>query len=345
MRPADEAVQFKYLRALESGRDETELLKAVQSFADGIRAGLESSAVKNSRLFALYRKTAKILLGMGKNEKGIDYLIEAVNRDPLNIENLKWSFFAARALKLDDRFRDYYLRLADKSTSDYRWPVVLARLHRWQGDDEKALAAMRRALQIEPHQEFLYGEIFRIAAGLKRHDQALDILKKQLAITDNKRDVLLALAEELSLLGRDQELGEMIARLIKVSPYDSTYAAVLDLLLKQKKTLQALPLAGQFYDGMLNRIGRDYLEPDLLSGIARTFFANHQPLAVFEKFKSLRQQLKNMKESQGGDDYRDQLRAGGGFPQVSLERKHAAGGEYGGRSVFFAKRSKTISWP
>ena len=301
MRPADEAVQLKYLRALESGQDEAELLKAVQFFADGIRAGLESSAVKNSKLFALYRKTARILLGMGKNEKGIDYLIEAVNRDPLNVENLKWSFFTARALKLNDRFRDYYLRLADKSTSDFRWPVVLARLHRWQGDDEKALETMRKALQIEPHQEFLYEEIFRITAGLKRHDQALDILKKQLAITDNKRDVLLALAEELSLLGRDQELGEIIARLIRVSPYDSTYAAVLDLLLKQKKTLQALTLANQFYDGMLNKIGRDYLDTELLSGVARTFFANHQVLNVFEKFKSLRQQIKTLKESKGGD--------------------------------------------
>ena len=258
MRPADEAIQSKTLRALEAGRDEMELLKVVNSFADGIRSGLDSAAAKNNKLFTLYRKAARILLGMGKNEKGIDYLIEAVNRTPLNVENLKWSFFTARTLNLSGRFLEYYLRLAAKSTSDYRWPVVLGRLYRWQGEDEKALENMRKALQIEPHQEFLYGEIFRITAGLKRHEQALDILKKQLAITDNKRDVLLALAEELSLLGRDRELGEIIARLIKVSPYDSTYAAVLDLLLKQKKSSAALALANQFYDGMLNRIGRDY---------------------------------------------------------------------------------------
>lgn len=301
MRPAAEDVQLKYLRALEADKDESELLKAVRLFADGIRSGLESSAVKNSKLFTLYLKTARILLGMGKNEKGVDYLIEAVNRDPFNVENLKWSFFSARSLNLGDRFRDYYLRLAGQSTSDYRWPVLLSRLYRWQGDDEKALDFMRQALQIEPHQEFLYGEIFRITAGLKRHEQALDILKKQLAITDNKRDVLLALAEELSLLNRDREMGEIIAQLVKISPYDSTYAAVLEVLLKQKKYAPALALAGRFYDGLLGKIGRDYLDSELLTGIARAFIANRQVLAVFEKFKSLRQQIKTLKESRGGD--------------------------------------------
>ena len=299
--PEDQSFQNRYLQVLEAVKDDAGLVQAVGGFAASIRSGTETFASKKQRLFFLYRQAARSLETMGRHEKSVDFLIEAINQDPLNLENLKWSYFTARNVNLGGRIKEYYRKLADTSASNYRWAVVLSRIHQLDGEGEEALKQMQRALEIEPHLEFLYDQLFRIHYLLNRPDRALEILKKQLAISDQKRDVLVKIFTLLSSLNRDREMEDIIANLVKISPNFSTYASILDVLLKQKKYDIAFSYAGQFLDEIRKRSRRDYIEEDLLSMVSISYITSHRLTEIFDRLKSLRTELAVLKESQGDE--------------------------------------------
>ena len=292
----DQTFQNRYLQVLEAVKDDGELIKAAGVFASSIRSGTETSESKRQELFSLYRQVARSLGAIGRHEKSVDFLIEAINQDPLNLENLKWSYLAARSVDLGGRIRDYYLKLADKASSNYRWSVRSPRIHQLDGNGEGALRQMQRALSIEPHLEFLYDEIFRVHYALNQMDQALDVLKKQLAISDGKRDVLVEIFTLLSALNRDKEMSDVIANLVKISPYSHLF--VDPRRAAETKEIRCRFLIPSSFWKRSGNGAAGTTSKRICSLVSIAYVCHHRLREGFDQFKSLRAELAAQKESQ-----------------------------------------------
>ena len=280
-------IPFKYLTVLESLGDPRGVTEALNMSGDRIRSGVDGLEAKNLRLFELYRRGAMTLARLGMKEKAVDYLIEAVNRQPVNREFLRWTFFKAREMALENRILDYYRKLAATSSSDYRWTLVLARLQQLAGDGAQALTLLQKAQQIEPHLEFLYDELFKAYYAQNRRAEALEILKKQLAITENKAEVLLRFGDALLRAGRDGELGGVLAQLIQISPYFSTYTSIMKLLAEQGKNVSLLEYADRFWNEVRKRYRREYLPAEFFEQYTVAYMRGDRLEDAFERLKSL----------------------------------------------------------
>lgn len=128
--------------------------------------------------------------------------IEIVNRDPEDETKLDAAIAYARRYGGGPQLVAYYQRISRESYKNYRWNVVLARLHEATGDHPNAAREYRNAIGNQPELVELYDALAAVELRAQNYDAALDALARASELTNDDPQFIKRTVEVLERAGR-----------------------------------------------------------------------------------------------------------------------------------------------
>jgi tetratricopeptide (TPR) repeat protein len=139
--------------------------------------------------------------------------IEIVNREPEDEAKLDAAIAYARRYGGGPQLVAHYQRIAKESYKNYRWNVVLARLHEATGDLSNAAREYRNAIGNQPETVELYDALAAVELRAQNYDAALAALGKASELTNDDPQFVKRAIEVLERAGRTREAAEARAKL------------------------------------------------------------------------------------------------------------------------------------
>ena len=144
--------------------------------------------------------------------------------------------------------KDLLLRLENEHKADALAHFVEGMSYEENGEMEKALAAYRKVLDVDPGQTDLAGRVASLLARQDDFPQAIDVLKDAIKASPNAPDPFLQLAFIYAkYLGRTDQAIDYVNRAIAIDPHNITaYERLCELALAagdEKKAVQSLDRA------------------------------------------------------------------------------------------------------
>lgn len=135
----------------------------------------------------------------------IEQHIEIINRNPDNGESVNAAIEYAKRYGGADAMIAYYAKTSQQSFKDYRWNLVLARLHDSKGDWTNAKAQMRQAINNQPEMVELHSELAEMAKRAKDFNLAIEELKLCAERTNDDPAYVRLLADAYDKAGRTKD--------------------------------------------------------------------------------------------------------------------------------------------
>jgi tetratricopeptide (TPR) repeat protein len=142
--------------------------------------------------------------------------VEIVNRDPDDDEALESAIAYAKRYGGADELLSYYEKTARQAYKNYRWNVVLARIHEAKGDMASAARSYREAIGNQPEMVELHAALAEIYLKAGDYDDALKSLDRAAELSDDDPQYVRRTAEVLEKAGRTRE-AEVLRRKLPVA--------------------------------------------------------------------------------------------------------------------------------
>ena len=225
---------FNTLARIYSLRDDYAGLAALYRRAvEVVRADAElGPEARTSRIAELRLGLIENLIHLGDFTAALDQYVEIVNRDYDDEGILATAYRFAARHGLLERLLGYYTATSERSFRDFRWNVVLARLHQLDNRLADAEGQWRAAIRNEPQRIELHSALAGVYLRLQRYAEAVEVYR-QIYRLDRRNDRwLLTIARTQALAGDVDAARETLEGMLAGEPpgYRKYFevAAVLD---------------------------------------------------------------------------------------------------------------------
>lgn len=252
------------------------------------RQGLETLAAGADE-FALRKGYIQVLTKLGRHVEAVDQYIELINREPEDGERLRLALRYAEQHDLLDRLTRYYVDLAARADRNYRWNVVLAEVHRFQGNIAGAAEQYAKAVVNEPQRGDFRERLAALYRRSERYDDALAVLKRASELDPQNPTWAAATAEVYLDQGKPERavaaLRESFAKRKQLSA--KVYVSAAETLLAAGFVAEA----GEFYDEAFARVMKspatEAFSEEALVGWLRTVLYRESAVAALGKLEQL----------------------------------------------------------
>jgi tetratricopeptide (TPR) repeat protein len=278
----------------------------------------------------------------------MEQYVEIVNRDPDDEDNVEAAIAYAKRYGGADELLAYYERVARQAYKNYRWDVVLARIHEAKGDLEAAARSYRDAIDNQPEMVELHAALAEVYVKAGDYDDALKSLGRAAELSNDDPQYLRRTAEVLEKAGRASEAAAVRRKL--PAPQAPKSETARDLFNSAASKLssdraQAVEQYRKAFDALTADPYKQDLHASDITAYARAV-RDAEPLdRIFERLWSFREKLiadANLKDGTNAGKARSALAAlDGALPDAvgSLAAERATGGELA--ALFGSLRGKT----
>ncbi len=179
-----------------------------QRYRETIRAVKETETdhlAMRQTLAELRHQVIEAFTQLHDYSSAIEQHIEIINRNPDDGESLNAAIEYAKRYGGADAMIAYYAKTSQQSFKDYRWNLVLARLHDSKGDWPNAKAQMRQAINNQPEMIELHSELAEMAKRAKDFNLAIEELKLCAERTNDDPAYVRLLADAYDKAGRTKD--------------------------------------------------------------------------------------------------------------------------------------------
>lgn len=242
--PTDTEAFTELARLLgETGRD--------ADLAALYRQGLSNLAAGGDE-FELRKGYISVLTRLGRHQEAIDQHIELINREPEDASRRQVALRYAEQYGLLERMTRYYTDLAAKADRNYRWNVILAEIHRFQGNLAGAAEQYAKAIVNEPQRADFRSALATLYRQAGRYDDALATLRRAAELEPQNPRWIAAMADVYLEQGQvERAVGALKA---SFSRRKTLSAQVYFSAGKTLLTAGAVSEAGGFYDEGFARV-------------------------------------------------------------------------------------------
>ncbi|HZT60355.1 MAG TPA: tetratricopeptide repeat protein, partial [Pyrinomonadaceae bacterium] len=262
--------------------------------------------------------------------------VEIVNRDPDDEENVEAAIAYARRYGGADELLAYYEKVAHQAYKNYRWDVVLARIHEAKGDMAAAARSYRDAIDNQPEMVELHAALAEVYVKAGDYDDALKSLGRAAELSNDDPQYIRRTAEVLEKAGRASEAAAVRRKL--PAPQAPKAENARDLFNAAASKLsgdraQAVEEYRKAFDALTADPYKQDLHASDITAYARAV-RDAEPLdRIFERLWSFREKLvadASLKDGTNAGKARSALvNLDGALPDAvgSLAREQATGGE------------------
>lgn len=278
-------------------------------YRETIRAIREQSldrAAINDQVAQLREKVIESFTLLKDYNAAIEQHIEIINRDPDDQENLDAAIKYARRYGGAETLLGYYVKTSEQAYKDYRWNVVLARIHEARGDWAAAAREMRKAIDNQPEMVELQSMLAEIHVQAKEYDAAAKALRRALELTNDDPAHLKRLAEVYEKAGRRREADAARAKLPVEQPRAKSLGELFAEADGARRTERARAVAvyRKAFDQFAGDVYKHELRDYELNGYVETLRGEEPLDRIFGRLWELRERIRRDAES------RDNLLAG-----------------------------------
>ena len=278
--------------------------------------------------------------------------VEIVNRDPDDEENVNAAIAYARRYGGADELLAYYEKVARQAYKNYRWDVVLARIHEARGDLASAARSYRDAIDNQPEMVELHAALAEVYVKAGDYDAALKSLGRAAELSNDDPQYLRRTAEVLEKAGRASEAEAVRRKLPQAQAPKSETARDLFNSAASKLSSDRAKAVEEYrkaFDALTAEPYKQDLHASDITAYARAV-RDAEPLdRIFERLWSFREKLiadANLKDGTNAGKARSALATlDGALPDAvgSLARERATGGELA--ALFASLREKADASP
>ncbi|MFN0088007.1 MAG: tetratricopeptide repeat protein, partial [Blastocatellia bacterium] len=271
-----------------------------------IRAQDLDRAEINDQVGRLRARVIESFTQLRDYSSAIEQYIEIINRDPDERENLDAAIKYARRYGGAETLLGYYARASEQAWKDYRWNVVLARIHEARGDWASAARELRKAIDNQPEMVELQSMLAGIHLQAKEHDAAAKALRRALELTNDDPVYLRRLAEVYEKAGRRREAEAARARMPVERPRAKSPGELFAEAdgARRAERSRAIAVYRKAFDQFAEDVYKHELRDYELIGYVETL-RGEEPLGrIFSRLWELRERIRRDAES------RDNLLAG-----------------------------------
>ncbi|MDX2029981.1 MAG: tetratricopeptide repeat protein [Blastocatellia bacterium] len=236
----------------------------------------------------------------------IEQHIEIINRDPDDEENLDAALRYAKRYGGGETLLAYYARTSAEAWKDYRWNLVLARIHEARRDWAAAAREARKAIDNQPEMVELHSMLAGIHLQAKEYDAAAKALRRALELTNDDPAFLKQLAEVYEKAGRRREADAVRAKL----PVEQPRAKSLGELFaeadgaRRTERARAIGVYRKAFEQFAGDVYKHELRDYELNGYVETLRGEEPLDRIFARLWEVRERVRRDAES------RDNLLAG-----------------------------------
>lgn len=214
-----------------------------EAFAETLSA-LKASGVDRRELDAAVAELRSSMIGafsrLGDHRSAIEQHIELINREPEDEELISSAIAYAGQHGGGEFLLEYYVKTSAQAFKNYRWNVVLARIHESKGDSAAAIKCYRDAIVNQPEMADLYSTVAMLETRLSNYDGAIKDIDKSIELSNGDPEYVKKKIEILKKAGRHRDAASEAEKLPKTAapmrPADGLSAA---LALEQTDSEQA----------------------------------------------------------------------------------------------------------
>ncbi|MEK6302882.1 MAG: hypothetical protein AABO41_19400 [Acidobacteriota bacterium] len=242
---------------------------------------------------------------LGKYQDAVDQYIEIINSFPEDSDRLASAIDYAERHNLTDRLAGYYEKLAKEAFKNYRWNVVLARIHERRGNLAGAAEQYRTAVVNEPQRSDFRYSLASVLARQRRYDEAIATLR-----------------EGWRLAGRDPEWLIQVANIqVQQGKRDDAVATIRQALAEKKNAkardqfdvasklavwglnTEAARLYEQVFTGLAKTLKDEVVNQNDVTGYVRALVVTEPVAPAYQKMERMRAQFtaigENSKDTDG----------------------------------------------
>ncbi len=215
----------------------------------------------------------------------IDLYKELLNRNP---ENPEWITSASRfadTFGQKDRLVDFFTRQAARSSKDYRWPLLLARIQKALGNREESIPLYSKSLEIQPTHLEALRELTTLLEASGRWEECLPLLRKIHVQTYRRPEPLREAAEILGLQKRIPEALAMLEEAQQAAslPKQRRWRQAALSLLRWNQVAEAAKVAEQGWNSLLATRDENPMEADDLIAFSLPALRRQQLPALWDR--------------------------------------------------------------
>ena len=221
----------------------TSHLKVAQSFYMAGRYGealgsVDKALKEESTYVPAHQLRGQILVSMDKLEEALKEFDRALQLDGTYTESRNWKGFVLVQLeRFDEAMAEYRKALEDLT---YPTPEVIylniGKLHRLKGNNDEALASLKKSVTLNPSFASGYYELGRTYEKLGKDREALKAYQDALVGMDSNPDLNLRLGLALAKAGNGPKAKEHFEKVIKLAPDGPEAAQARDAIRKLQPT-------------------------------------------------------------------------------------------------------------
>lgn len=225
-------------------------------------------------------------------QSAIEQHIEIINREPENEELTENAIRYVQRYGGAETLINYYEKTSAEAFKNYRWNVVLARIHESNKDSEAAIKNYRAAIDNQPEMPELYQAVAELETKRGNYDEALKSIDEVLELSGDDAVYLKKKIEILKRAGRFAESEAVRAELpaeIETKTAINQFAEARELQNTEKEKSHAI------YRAAFEKLTKNPLDGELkaadISGYAQSL-REEEPLdQISEKLWILRRKL------------------------------------------------------
>jgi cellulose synthase operon protein C len=203
--PLDLGVFRELARVYVRASDGAALKAAFGKTVEALKAQDADPRETREQVAELRRALVGAFTQMRDYRAAMEQHVEIVNRDPDDEENVDAAIAYAKRYGGADELLAYYEKTARQAYKNYRWDVVLARIHEARGDLSAAARSYREAIDDQPEMDELHAALAEVYVKAGDYDAALKSLSRAAELSNDDPQYLRRTAEVLEKAGRAAE--------------------------------------------------------------------------------------------------------------------------------------------
>jgi tetratricopeptide (TPR) repeat protein len=262
-----------------------------ESFKDVRESGLEGDEAK-ARIAELRAGMIRTLTSLNKFEDAVDQYIEIINLFPEDADKLALAIDYAEQHNLLDRFTVYYEKLTKESFKNYRWQLVLGRIHERRGNLVGASEQYRAAVTNEPQRSDLRFTLANVYARQRRFDEAIAVLREGWSLAGRDPSWLIEVARIQVRQGkRDDAIRTMRQALTeKKNAKISEQLSIASQLASWGLHVEAVRVYEQAFAGLPKVLKDEYISGAEFANYVRALVRAEPVASVYQKMERMRAQ-------------------------------------------------------
>jgi tetratricopeptide (TPR) repeat protein len=337
-------LEHVYVRAADGAALKTAFGKTVEA----LKAQDADPREMHEQVAELRRTMIGAFTQMRDYRAAMEQHVEIVNRDPDDEETVEAAIAYARRYGGADELLAYYEKTARQAYKNYRWDVVLARIHEAKGDLEAAARSYRDAIDNQPEMVELHAALAEIYFKAGDYDDALKSLGRAAELSNDDPQYIRRTAEILEKAGRASEAAAVRRKLPSAQAPKAENARELFASAASKLSSDRAK-AVEEYRKAFDTLTADPYKQDLQASEITAYVRavrDAEPLdRIFQRLWSFREKLiadANLKDGTNAGKARSALvTLDGALPDAvgSLAAERATGNELA--ALFVSLREKT----